>query len=175
MKFALATAAAASILAFGAIPAAANAAEQWTGWYGTLGYTGTDVTDGGPNLQGVTGRVGWKSNQFWGLEAEGTAGVGKDTIGGVQYKQNDAFAGYLTGTLPLQNNFELFARVGYGTTDVKTKPPGGGGSDESWNYGAGGQWFWNGKDGIRGDYTRESFQNGGGDANVWAASYVHRF
>lgn len=175
MKFALVTAAAASVLAVAAIPAAASAADQWSGWYGTLGYTDTDVTNGGPNVGGVTGRVGWKSNMFWGLEGEASGGVKKDTVAGTEYKLNNQFAGYVTATVPLQNNFEVFARVGYGTTKISSNPGGAGGSDDSWNYGAGAQWFWNGHDGIRGDYTRENFQKGGGDANVWAASYVHRF
>jgi outer membrane immunogenic protein len=175
MNFALVTAAAASALALVAIPAAASAADQWSGWYGTLGYTDTNVSNSGPDLGGVTGRVGWQSNMFWGLEAEGSGGVKKDTVGATEYKLNNQFAGYVTAHVPLQNNFDVFARVGYGTTKISSNPGGAGGSDDSWNYGAGAEWFWNGHDGLRGDYTRENFQKGGGDANVWAASYVHRF
>jgi outer membrane immunogenic protein len=175
MKLAIIAAASASVLALAAIPAVASAADQWSGVYGTLGYTDTNVSNNGPDVGGVTGRIGWKSNMFWGVEAEGTAGAKKDTIAGTEYKLSDQFAGYLTATVPLQNNFEVFARVGYGTTKIKTTPAGVGGSDDSWNYGAGAQWFWDSKNGLRGDYTRENFQKGGGDANVWSASYVRRF
>jgi hypothetical protein len=31
------------------------------------------------------------------------------------------------------------------------------------------------KNGLRADYTREEFQDKGGDANVWAVSYVRKF
>jgi outer membrane immunogenic protein len=176
MKLALVSAAAASILALAAIPVAASAqTTQWSGYYGNLGYTGTDVTNGGANLGSVTGRFGWKSNQFWGLEVEGSAGVQHDTVGGVKENLNDQFAGYGTVTVPLANHFDVFARVGYGQTRINSTPKGSGGTDNSLNYGAGAEWFFDNKNGIRGDYTRENFQQGGGDADVWSASYVHRF
>ncbi len=177
MKLALVTAAAASVLALAAIPAAASAqqAQQYTGYYGTLGYTGTDVTNGGADLGSFTGRFGWKSNHFWGLEGEASVGVQHDTVGGVRENLNDQFAGYGTATVPLANHFDVFARLGYGQTRINSTPKGSGGTDNSLNYGAGADWFWDNKNGIRGDYTREDFQQGGGDADVWSASYVHRF
>jgi outer membrane immunogenic protein len=177
MKLALVTAAAASVLAIAAIPAVASAQQpqQWNGYYGTLGYSGTDVVDGGPDLGSITGRFGWKSHSFWGLEAEGSVGVQHDTVGATQYNMNDQFAGYATATLPLYNHFDVFARVGYGQTRINSTPKGSGGTDNSFNYGGGAEWFWDNKNGLRGDYTRENFQQGGGDANVWTASYVRRF
>jgi outer membrane immunogenic protein len=186
MKLALVSAAAASVLALAAIPAAASAAPgdwggpQWTGYYGTLGYTGTDVTGGGPDLGALTGRFGWKSNMYLGVEGEASVGVQHDTLGGALYNLNDQYAGYVTATLPVAHNFEIFGRIGYGQTRINTNPKTVGdvrleGTDNSFNYGAGAQYFWDGKNGIRGDYTREDFQQGGGDANVWSASFVHRF
>jgi outer membrane immunogenic protein len=176
MKLALVTAAAASVLAIAAIPAIASAqTQQWSGYYGTLGYTGTDVTDGGADLGAITGRFGWKSHTFLGLEGEASVGVQHDTVGGVRENLNDQFAGYVTATVPVYRHIDIFARVGYGQTRIDTTPKGFGGTDNSFNYGAGAQWFWDNKNGIRGDYTREDFQQGGGDANVWSASYVRRF
>jgi hypothetical protein len=176
MKLALVTAAAASVLALAAIPAAASAqTNNWSGYYGTLGYTGTDITDGGADLGAVMGRFGWTSHYYLGLEGEASVGVQHDTVGGVRENLNDQFAGYVTARVPLAHNFDVFARVGYGQTRIDTTPKGSGGVDNSVNYGAGADWYWDNKNGIRGDYTRESFQNGGGDADVWSASYVHRF
>jgi outer membrane immunogenic protein len=175
MKLAIIAASTASVLALAAIPAAASAADQWSGWSGSVGYSDTNVSKGGPDVGGVTGRLSWKSNQFWGVEGEGSFGAKKDTIAGTEYKLNDQFAGYLTATAPISTNFDIFARVGYGTTNIKTTPVGGSGSDQSWNYGAGAEWFWDNHNGLRGDYLRENFQKGGGDANVWSASYVRRF
>ena len=47
---------------------------------------------------------------------------------------------------------------------------------DSWNYGVGGQYSFDGKNGVRVDYTRESFQeHGANDANVWSIAYIRRF
>jgi hypothetical protein len=178
MKLAIITASAASVLALAAIPAVASAQttpDQIAGWSASVGYTDTNVGGGGPDVGGVTGRLSWTSRYYIGLEGEGSFGAKKDTIAGTDYKLNDQFAGYVTAKAPLAHNFDIFARVGYGTTNIKTSPGGGSGSDDSWNYGAGAEWFWDSHNGLRGDYLRENFQNGGADANVWSASYVRRF
>ena len=40
----------------------------------------------------------------------------------------------------------------------------------------GAQYHFDGKNGVRGDYTHEAFTNGGsGHADVWAIAYTHRF
>ena len=47
-------------------------------------------------------------------------------------------------------------------------------SAESWNFGVGAQTFFDGSNGVRVDYTRQEF-NDGGHANVFGIAYAHRF
>ena len=172
MKLAITAALVASALA---LPAVASAQDQWSDYSGSVAYTNTDVSSGGPKLGAVTGRLSWKSNMFWGLEGEGSGGVKKDTIAGKEYKLNSQFAGYVTATAPLMTNLDIFARVGYGTTKITATPLVGSSTNQSWNYGVGGDWYWDANNGLRADYLRENFQKGGTDANVWSVGYVRRF
>ncbi len=86
-------------------------------------------------------------------------------------------AAYGVGFLPINEKFDLLARVGYGTTKLEAKAAGVKVSDrdESWNYGVGAQYSFDGLNGVRGDYTRHDFGNGGNDADVWSVSYVRKF
>jgi hypothetical protein len=166
MKKFLATATAVAALATvagTALPAAA----QTTGSIGWSRFDGDDV-----GLDSVTGRLGTRWGWI-GVEGELSGGVGSDTVSGVKVKLNHQAAIYATGTVPISENFDLFARVGYGTTKIS----GGGlsGSEQSWNYGVGGQYFFDGMNGVRGDYTRQDFNDNLGNADVWSLSYVRRF
>ena len=135
-------------------------------FYGTLGYD--DVSSVSP---------------YFGVEGEYSYGVKGDKIGvvgapDVKVRQTGQEAIYGVGFLPLSANFELLARVGYGHTSGTGAVPGvtGGVKGDSWNYGVGGQYLFTEKDGVRVDYTRESYQpRNVQDANVWAVSYVRKF
>jgi outer membrane immunogenic protein len=148
-------------------------------FYGTLGYAYTDLDHA--NVGTLQGRLGARFGQYLGIEGEVATGLNGDTInvGGVQDKVhlNSQEAIYGVGFLPLSPKFDLLARVGYGhssgsgeVTGVTANVKG-----DSWNYGVGGQYSFDGKNGVRLDYTREQFQDKGGDANVWAVSYVRKF
>ena len=71
----------------------------------------------------------------------------------------------------------ILARGGYGTTKIGASALGvsAAGSDESWNYGVGGQYLFDGQNGVRVDYTRHDFGSGNEDANVWSVAYVRKF
>ena len=168
------------------VPAAAQA--QTTGggsmfgpttFYGTVGYADTDLDH--VNLGSIQGRLGARFGQYFGVEGELAGGVKSDTVtvGGtdVKVKLNDQEGIYGVGFLPLSPNFDLLARVGYGHSNGSGSVAGvtADAKGDSWNYGVGGQYSFDGKNGIRADYTREQFQNHGGDANVWAVSYVRKF
>jgi outer membrane immunogenic protein len=90
---------------------------------------------------------------------------------------DDQYAGYAVGFLPVMPNADLLARVGYGATDVDLSQPGRSFHDyvTSWNAGVGGQYFLDGKDGLRADYTRETADHADLDANVWSLAYVRKF
>lgn len=170
MKNLFATAAAAAALVTVAGAAAPAAAET----NASLGYSSVDTDT--VRFDAVTGRVGWKAGYF-GVEGEVSAGLNKENDAGVEYKLQHQAAIYGTATMPMTENFDLFARVGYGTTKVKASAGGVGltGSEESWNYGAGADYYFDGRNGLRGEYTRHDFRHGAGEADVWSVSYVHKF
>ena len=174
----LASTALAAALALGALPAAAQT--EGTSFYGNAGYTITDAGDGG-NFGVVTGRIGARFLPYLGVEGEAGFGVDSDhvNVGNVRVKTElkHSFAAYGVGFLPVSPNFDLLARVGYGTTKIKASAAGvaADGSDESWNYGVGGQYLFDGVNGVRVDYTRHDFGHGGEDADTYAVSYVRKF
>ncbi|MGZ3403770.1 MAG: porin family protein [Phenylobacterium sp.] len=181
MKLSILAVSAAAMAAL--LPAAAMAqtaaANTGTSFYGTLGYADTDLDH--VNLGSIQGRLGVRFGQYFGVEGELAGGVKNDTtnVNGtdVKVKLNNQEAIYGVGFLPLSANFDLLARVGYGHSDGSGSVAGvtANAKGDSWNYGVGGQYTFDGKNGIRADYTREQFQNHGGDANVWAVSYVRKF
>ena len=186
----LALAASAAALAC-ALPAIASAQTTTapTGVYATLGYA--DAHTSGVDLGAIQGRLGYRFNNWLGVEGELAGGVKGDNVdvatGGVpatvnaKVKLRHEEAIYGVGFLPLSPQWDLLARVGYGNQKVKVSVPGFAGAEEeangnSWNYGVGAQWHWDGMNGIRGDYTRQEFTHGSsGHADVWSIAYSRRF
>jgi hypothetical protein len=174
---------AASALALAAIlPVAAQAqdANSGTTFYGTLGYSNTNLND--VNLGAIQGRLGARFGQYFGVEGELSGGVKNDkvNVGGtdVKVKLDHQEAIYGVGFLPISPNFDLLARVGYGHSEGSGSVAGVSATakGDSWNYGVGGQYTFDGKNGVRLDYTREAFQSHGtDDANVWSVAYVRKF
>jgi outer membrane immunogenic protein len=171
MKIALAAAAVAAV-AF-ASPALAADAPQ-INWYGNVGYANVDAS-GGPALDTVNVRVGGRSTHF-GIEGEASVGLGDKNDSGAKVKVQDEYAAYAVGFLPVSPNADVFARIGYGRTDIKASAGGFSATagEDSVNYGVGGQYMW-GANGVRADYTYLNFQNGGGHANAWGLSFVRKF
>ena len=118
---------------------------------------------------------------YLGVEGELATGLesDNDTIGGVDVnaKLKHEAAGYVVGFLPVSPNTDLLARVGYGTTKVRARAAGVSVSDrkESLNFGVGAQHYFDGVNGVRVDYTRQEFDNGRGNANVWTVGYTRKF
>ncbi len=173
---------AASALALAALLPAAASAQSIPNptFYGTLGYAYTDLDH--VNLGAIQGRLGARFGQYFGVEGEVSGGVQDDKVnlGGtdVKFKLDSQEAIDGVGFLPISPNLDLLARVGYGHTEgtgsvagLSAKVQG-----DSWNYGVGGQYTFDGKNGVRVDYTREAFQGRDrDDANVWSVGYVRKF
>jgi outer membrane immunogenic protein len=161
-----------------AAPAMAQTQDAPRG-YGNLGYThleGDNATTGA-----VTGRLGVNLNRYLAVETEASVGVKEDdfTIAGVDgsVKQEWEAAGYVVGKVPVTDRLELFARGGYGHTELKSEI-GGIRSDiggDSWNYGAGAQYSLDDANGIRADWTRRDYRENAGEADAYSVSYVRRF
>jgi outer membrane immunogenic protein len=159
-------------------PALAQTQEAPRG-YGSLGYT---YLDGDKATTGaVTGRLGVDLNRYLALETEASVGVKKDdfTIAGIdgEVKQEWDAAGYVVGKVPVSDRLELFARGGYGHTELKSEIAGvrsdiGG---DSWNYGAGANYFVDGVNGVRADWTRRDYRDNGGEADAYSLSFIRKF
>jgi len=147
--------------------------------YGSLGYTHLDgdaATTGA-----VTGRLGVNLNRYLAVETEASVGVKKDdiTVAGVdgEIKQDWDAAGYVVGKVPVSDKLELFARGGYGHTEL-TRDVAGDRTDiggDSWNYGAGANYFVDGLNGVRADWTRRDYRDDAGKADAYSLSYIRRF
>ena len=169
---------ASAALALMAAPAMAQTVTSPT-YYGTLGYSQMDAD--GADVGAVTGRFGATFTPNLGAEAEASFGVGSDTfrVGASEIKveENYDVAVYGVATLPVNANFDLFARAGFGTTELKASSGGISNTDsnESWNYGVGANYYLDAQNGVRADWTRRDFTNDGGEADVYSVSYVRRF
>jgi len=152
-----------------------------TGVYGNLGYS--DAHSSGVDLGAIQGRLGYRANNWLGVEGELAGGVKSDKVtvapgvdAKVKLKHEEAIYG--VGFLPVAPNWDLLARVGYGHTKASASASGVSVSDsgDSWNLGAGAQYHFDGVNGIRADYTRQEFQgHSAGHADVWSLAYSRRF
>ena len=188
--------AAAALAAMGvAAPALAQDATTPTygGLYGDLGWAGIDTHNTMTNA--IEGRVGWRFGRYLGVEGELSAGLAGDhftsnatgTPTTVGVKQSLAGAGYAVGFFPVGPKFDLLARVGYGASRYNISPAGLAHyhlSENGVRYGAGAQYFFDGANGLRADYTREhmgsftdtpGFFAGDRNANVYAVTFAHKF
>jgi outer membrane immunogenic protein len=162
-----------------ALLAAPAMAQDPSNVYGAVSYS--QVEADGVDLGAVTGRLGYKINPNFAVEGEASFGVADDdlTIGAVTANVEHEYdaAVYAVGILPVTPNFELFGRLGYGTTEIEASAAGVSASDsgESWNYGVGANYFIDDRNGIRADWTRRDFTNDGGEADVWSLGYVRKF
>jgi outer membrane immunogenic protein len=146
--------------------------------YGTVGVAGANYE--GADITAIEGRVGARFGQYLGVEGELAGGVDGDrtNIGGAtaDVDLNYSAAVYGVGFLPVTPKADLFARVGYGKSDIDLSGPVNGSADSnSWNYGVGGQYFFTDKDGVRVDLTRHDFDDDGGKADVATIGYVRKF
>jgi outer membrane immunogenic protein len=151
--------------------------------YGTLGYSNFGA-DQNTNFDAFTARLGTRLGAHLGVEGEVSTGLGSDkgSYAGApaSLHLDDQYAAYGVGYLPVLPHADLFARVGYGHSDLhlSTNAPGasGGFGEDSINYGAGGQYFFDHHNGLRAEYTRQDYQcSNCGGADVWSVAYVRKF
>jgi hypothetical protein len=165
-----------------AAPVLAHAQDgPMTGAYGTLGYMGQNSSGG--DLGAIQGRLGYRFDNIFGVEGEVAGGVKNDHVAvapGVSAKASldRQYSAYATATAPVSPQLDLIGRLGYGHERVSYSNRGGEFTEasDSVNYGAGVQYNLDRKNGIRADYTRESFRHSGvDDANVWSVAYSRHF
>jgi hypothetical protein len=174
-------------VAAAALFAAGAASAQMAPLYGSIGYShyGAEVDGDELNLGAITGRIGARLHPNFAIEGEGSFGVRdeEETSGGftASLGLNHQVLGYAVGFIPVSPNAELFGRIGYGVTDIEFELKGPGISESASEsegtigLGVGGQYFFDGLNGVRAEYTRYDFQDDGGDIDSVSISYVRRF
>lgn len=180
MKAFLAAASAAALASLAPALAHAQATTAPTGVYANLGYANSHADDA--NLGAIGARLGYRFNNYVGVEGELAGGVKSDdvSVGGVdaKVKLEHSEAIYGVGFLPIAPNWDLIGRVGYGNTSLKASALGNSAQadGDSWNFGAGAQYHFDGVNGVRADYTRQEYRgDNGGHADVWSIAYSRRF
>lgn len=170
---------AASAVALLALPGLASAQEATT-VYGNIGYAHVDVEDA--DLGAIQARLGARFHPNFGVEGEAAFGINDEDVtiapgvnGSLELKHQLGIYG--VAFLPVNENFDLLARVGYSTAEVEANVTGlGSGSDDDsgWAFGVGGQYFFDGVNGVRVDYTRHEYDDDI-DADIWSVAYSRRF
>jgi len=141
--------------------------------YGSVGYTYADFDDAGFDV--ATLRGGVDLNDYFGVEAEAGFGLSAEDISGVAVELDTLWGTYAKAQYPLTEQFDAFARIGYVDAEVEGSLAGTTVSvgDDGVGYGVGGQYWFAGKNGVRGEYTRYDFDEG--EADAFTLSYVRKF
>lgn len=148
---------AAAALAVAALLAPAAASAQ--GIYVSGGYTQFDAENA--DIGAITVRGGWRFHPNFAGELEGSFGVDDDD--GLDL--DSSIAAFAVGVLPVTPEFDVFARVGYHTTEFSV-----GDSQDGVAAGVGAQWNFNRTLAVRGDYTY--FDGDDGEADTFGLSLV---
>ena len=160
-----------------ALPAAAQTATK-PEFTASVGYT--RFADGSEDWDGhsATVRGAARFHRYIGVEAEGSLGLGSSDIGGVELGMNHTVAAFVVGYWPLTENADLYARIGYGSTEFEAEF-GGMSATDSYDgvaMGIGGQYFFEGSDnGVRMDVTRHEYDELDGGFDAVSFAYVRRF
>lgn len=165
------------------IAAPAFAQDQSPEVYANIGYSVSQISVDGFDwdLGSVTARAGVNLHPNFAVEGELSYGVADDTVrigaSDVTIKNEYDMAIYGVTVLPISEQFQLFARLGFGHSEGEVTGAGISETFEgkSWNYGAGGQFMIDDKNGLRADWTRRDFTDDGGELDVYNVSFVRRF
>lgn len=158
---------------------AASAQAQDTGAYINLGAEAVEF-----DSYNVTARLGYQFSENFSVEGQGSLGVIDDDVAGFDVGVDNSFAAYVRGSLPLGEQFSVFAKGGYHFTQFGVD---GNGVDESLDidgfaFGGGVEYMFDDVNGLRADVTfldsDDDTINGvdfSGTAETYAITYVRKF
>lgn len=153
-----------------------------------LGVQDADITM-------ISGRLGYRINDFFAVEGEAGFGLGGDDFDravpinvlgnsvnvdtNVTLDVKNYYIAFARGILPVSEDFDLFARIGYGQATAEADIVGtfsgftasGSAEDDASGlaYGVGAQFNFTESDGIRADYTRLD------ETDIISLAYSRRF
>jgi hypothetical protein len=147
-------------------------------FYGGAGFSLTPRD--GADLGSTSALLGFHLTPNFGTEMQLNVGVNTEDAPGLgpaaRERLTAALAAYGVGTLPITSHFNLFARVGVGQTRYALYDASEGHQDlTSLDYGLGASYALSGRNALRFDFTRASYDQHGGDANTWGLTLQHRF
>ena len=119
---------------------AAVAADPSAGYY-AIGYTFGQIKAEGVSLDvgDLNGALGWTPVKWLALEVSGVLGVSDATIDGASVKLDSGYMVSVLPTLPLNDDWSVYAKVGYASATIKVSGYGAdlSGSDHDTAYGVG--------------------------------------
>ena len=125
-------------------------------------------------------RGGYDFTQNFGVEADILFGVVDETVNAfgtdVDVSADIGFGGFGVARLPLgENNSNLFIRAGYGTLNIEGEALGVTVAEDvdGFAYGLGGEFYFDGVNGVRVDYT--IYDGDDGDLDTYGIHYIRRF
>ena len=149
-----------------------------TGWYigGNLGQSDVDADGFGAKDTSFKILGGYQINKHWGAEL-GYTDFGKASDQGVTFK-GTAIELVGVGTLPINDKFSVFGKLGFAMGDGEATGPGGTFSDDSVEvtYGIGVKYNFTPTFAITGEYQMyPDFANGSADVSVMSIGVLFRF
>lgn len=130
----------------------------------------------GAEVGALTGRGTYFFNQYLGVEGEASIGIDDAQVGPANVELDHSLGAFGVLRAPVAEQFELFGRVGYHTTEISADVPGFGGASadvDGLAYGVGGKFFVTERFGIRADVGR--LEGDDGEADVLSIGGVLRF
>ena len=149
------------------------------GFYGNIGAEAVEFD----SYNGVA-RLGYQLSENFSVEGQGSLGIIDDDVEGFDIGVDNSFAAFVRGSLPVSDQFSLFAKGGYHFTKFGVD---GDGIDESlkidgFAFGGGVEYMLDDANGLRADVTlldsSEDDINGvdfSGTAETYAITYVRKF
>lgn len=146
----------------------------------TLSGGYTRFADGSEEWGGhsATVRAAVRPHRYVGVEVEANLGLGSSDIGGVDVAMNHTVGAFVVGYWPVSENADLYARIGYGSSEFEVEYAGATFTDKYSGValGVGGQYFFEGSNnGLRMDVTRHEYEELDGGFDAVSFAYVRRF
>lgn len=134
------------------------------------------VDTGAADLGALTGRGSYFFTRHLGIEGEASIGIQDDDVGIGTVELDHSLGAFGVVRAPVSDQFHLFGRVGYATSELSASVPGLGSGSADFDglaYGVGAKYFITERFGLRGDFTK--FDGDDGDADVISVGAVIRF
>lgn len=145
---------------------------------------GATVYDVDSDLFGVLGRIGYQSKSIWGAEVEGTLGLSSDTSNTATLRRSltvkNSIAGFGVARVPVSRKFNVLARAGYHSTELRVKANDTAGnsirntfSTDGLAYGVGAEYAVSPRTSFRADFTAYDYD--GPDADAFSLTVARKF